>query len=80
MAGYDRSALEHAVGSVSTPGSASGGAGAKTRTAPLISGELLGKIHIPETVANLCFGGTFRNYICGFEFALRRPYERARCA
>jgi gluconolactonase len=31
------------------------------------SGELLGKIHIPETVANLCFGGTFRNrlYICG---------------
>jgi gluconolactonase len=30
-------------------------------------GELLGKIHIPETVANLCFGGTFRNrlYICG---------------
>jgi sugar lactone lactonase YvrE/transposase len=31
------------------------------------SGELLGKIHIPETVANLCFGGSFRNrlYICG---------------
>jgi len=31
------------------------------------SGDLLGKIHIPETVANLCFGGTFRNrlYICG---------------
>jgi gluconolactonase len=31
------------------------------------SGEMLGKIHIPETVANLCFGGTFRNrlYICG---------------
>ena len=31
------------------------------------SGELLGKIHIPETVANLCFGGRFRNrlYICG---------------
>jgi gluconolactonase len=30
-------------------------------------GELLGKIHIPETVANLCFGGSFRNrlYICG---------------
>ena len=30
-------------------------------------GDLLGKIHIPETVANLCFGGTFRNrlYICG---------------
>ena len=30
-------------------------------------GELLGKIHIPETVANLCFGGMFRNrlYICG---------------
>ena len=30
-------------------------------------GELLGKVHIPETVANLCFGGTFRNrlYICG---------------
>jgi gluconolactonase len=31
------------------------------------AGELLGKIHIPETVANLCFGGRFRNrlYICG---------------
>jgi gluconolactonase len=31
------------------------------------AGEMLGKIHIPETVANLCFGGTFRNrlYICG---------------
>ena len=30
-------------------------------------GELLGKIHIPETVANLCFGGMQRNrlYICG---------------
>jgi gluconolactonase len=30
-------------------------------------GDLLGKIHIPETVANLCFGGTYRNrlYICG---------------
>jgi gluconolactonase len=31
------------------------------------NGELLGKIHIPETVANLCFGGRFKNrlYICG---------------
>jgi gluconolactonase len=30
-------------------------------------GELLGKIHIPETVANLTFGGQQRNrlYICG---------------
>ena len=30
-------------------------------------GHLIGKIHIPETVANLCFGGTYRNrlYICG---------------
>lgn len=30
-------------------------------------GELLGKIHIPETVANLCFGGQQRNrlYIAG---------------
>ena len=46
---------------MSTPGSSSEGAGAKTRTAPLISGELLGKIHIPKTVANLCFGGTFQN-------------------
>ena len=29
--------------------------------------DLLGKIHIPETVANLCFGGQQRNrlYICG---------------
>src|SRR5437868_5871250 len=31
------------------------------------TGELIGKIHIPETVANLCFGGQQRNrmYICG---------------
>jgi gluconolactonase len=31
------------------------------------NGDLLGKIHIPETVANLCFGGQQRNrlYICG---------------
>lgn len=30
-------------------------------------GELIGKVHIPETVANLCFGGQQRNrlYICG---------------
>jgi gluconolactonase len=30
-------------------------------------GDPLGKIHIPETVANLCFGGQQRNrmYICG---------------
>src|ERR1700761_7003789 len=30
-------------------------------------GHLIGKIHIPETVANLCFGGQQRNrlYICG---------------
>jgi len=30
-------------------------------------GDLLGKINIPETVANLCFGGQQRNrlYICG---------------
>ena len=34
-------------------------------TAP--EGDLLGKIHIPETVANLTFGGLQRNrlYICG---------------
>jgi gluconolactonase len=32
-----------------------------------VDGDLLGKIHIPETVANLCFGGMQRNrlYICG---------------
>jgi len=31
------------------------------------SGELLGKIHIPETIVNACFGGQRRNrlYICG---------------
>jgi gluconolactonase len=30
-------------------------------------GKLLGKIHLPETVANLIFGGMRRNrlYICG---------------
>ena len=32
-----------------------------------LAGDLLGKVHIPETVANLCFGGQQRNrlYICG---------------
>lgn len=31
-------------------------------------GELLGKIHVPEKVANVCFGGPRRNrlFICGF--------------
>lgn len=30
-------------------------------------GTLIGKIHVPETVANVCFGGLHRNrlYICG---------------
>ena len=30
-------------------------------------GTLLGKVHVPETVANLCFGGAKRNrlFICG---------------
>jgi gluconolactonase len=30
-------------------------------------GDLVGKIHLPETCANLCFGGRFKNrlYICG---------------
>ena len=32
------------------------------------NGELLGKIRVPEKVANLCFGGPQRNrlFICGF--------------
>jgi gluconolactonase len=31
------------------------------------NGDLLGKVHIPETCANLCFGGKKRNrlFICG---------------
>jgi len=31
------------------------------------TGDLIGKVHIPETVGNLCFGGQQRNrmYICG---------------
>ena len=31
------------------------------------SGDLLGKIHLPETCANLCFGGPLRNrlFVCG---------------
>jgi gluconolactonase len=30
-------------------------------------GTLIGKIHVPEVVANICFGGAKRNYlyICG---------------
>ena len=42
-------------------------------------GDLLGKIHIPETVANLCFGGQQRNrlYICGSSVALCGLYECA---
>ena len=42
-------------------------------------GELLGKIHIPETVANLCFGGKQRNrlYICGSTSLYAVYIERA---
>ena len=31
------------------------------------SGDLIGKIHLPETCANLCFGGKKRNrlFVCG---------------
>ena len=31
------------------------------------SGDLLGKIHLPETCANLVFGGPLRNrlFVCG---------------
>jgi gluconolactonase len=31
------------------------------------NGDLIGKIHIPETCANLCFGGRKKNrlFICG---------------
>ena len=44
-------------------------------------GELLGKIHIPETVANLCFGGTFRNrpVYLWLDVALRGLHERDGC-
>jgi sugar lactone lactonase YvrE len=39
----------------------------RKRTACAATRGKLGKIHIPETVANLCFGGQQRNrlYICG---------------
>jgi len=42
------------------------------------AGELLGKIHIPETVANMCFGGMFRNrlYNLRLDIALCRLYQR----
>jgi hypothetical protein len=33
--------------------------GATTRVAP--TGDLIGKIHLPETCSNLCFGGKKRN-------------------
>jgi gluconolactonase len=44
-------------------------------------GDLLGKIHIPETVPNLCFGGQQRNrlYICGSS-SLYALYTSARGA
>jgi gluconolactonase len=31
------------------------------------TGELIGKIHLPETCANLCFGGKKKNrlFMCG---------------
>jgi gluconolactonase len=44
-------------------------------------GHLIGKIHVPETVANLCFGGQQRNrlYICG-STSLYALYTSARGA
>ena len=43
------------------------------------AGDLLGKVHIPETVANLCFGGTFRNRLhLRLELAVCGPYQRDR--
>jgi gluconolactonase len=44
-------------------------------------GHLIGKIHIPETVANVCFGGQQRNrlYICG-STSLYAVYTSARGA
>ena len=60
-----------ACAATATGASGAPSAGAiRTRTACAATsptGELLGKIHIPETVANLCFGGQQRNrlYICG---------------
>ena len=44
-------------------------------------GDLVGKIHIPETCANLCFGGRFENrlYICGStSLYASTPERRAR--
>ena len=41
-------------------------------------GELLGKIHIPETVANLCFGGQHRNRL--YSAARRRSMRSTRGA
>ena len=42
------------------------------------AGELLGKIHIPETVANMCFGGMFRNrlYNLRLDIALCHLHQR----
>ena len=45
-------------------------------------GTLLGKIHVPEVVANLCFGGPKRNYlyVCGTTslYGIRLPVNGAR--
>ena len=45
-------------------------------------GELLGKIHIPETVANLCFGGQQRNrlYNLRVDVTLCSLHECAGCS
>jgi gluconolactonase len=42
-------------------------------------GDLIGKIHVPEKVANVCFGGPARNrlFICGFT-SLYSVYLNAR--
>jgi gluconolactonase len=42
------------------------------------NGDLIGKIHLPETCANLVFGGLFRNrlYICASTSVPVRQYAR----
>jgi gluconolactonase len=45
------------------------------------NGDLIGKVHVPEKVANVCFGGAARNrlFICGFT-SLYSVYLNARGA
>ena len=84
FAGYASPASATACAATSTATSGAPWAGAtRTRTAFAATapdGDLIGKIHIPETFANLCFGGRSRTGCTSAARPRSTPSTRARRA